>query len=167
MDRTITGVIINDKYKWQHFFVNRSFCAGDNLYVKVVFQVDKLVNEDINTIKMGLGITDQPINQDRLSYNCPLGYYDKKKGYDSYLTQSYVYLADGRLMVNKKVSNLITPWKEYDRITFEIHGCYFNIYTNGLPQQTLHLLPERRYSIFGSLISEQAITLLKVKILIL
>jgi hypothetical protein len=129
-DRTAKDICKGDeKYRWVTALTNTYFGSGQH-FIEIV--VDNICDNTKNTIKVGFGAIDKC---SVLTYNCPFGY-----SHGAYTTNdhnSWVYLADGRIMARNKFTGFTgNTWSKNDRIGLLMD--FFNrrilFYWNSRPQ---------------------------------
>lgn len=99
----------DEKFRWVTVLSDNVFAAGQH-YIEIF--VDQLCDNNKNTIKVGFGLLDKCTT---LTHNCPFGY--SHGNYTSQDHNSWVYLADGRIMAqNKDTNQKGAQWMKNDRI---------------------------------------------------
>jgi len=154
-DRTAKDACKGDeKYRWVTALTHNTFSAGQH-YCEIM--IDSCCDNSKNTIKIGFGVVDKC---SMLTHNCPFGY-----SHGNYTTQdhnSWVYLADGRIMARNKFTGFTgNAWAKNDRIgvlmDFFSERIYF--YWNSRPQGPPLPMQCPRVSVAVSLIGGNQVSL--------
>jgi len=154
-DRTAKDACKGDeKYRWVTALSHNTFAAGQHF---AEIMVDQCCDNSKNTIKIGFGVVDKCA---MLTHNCPFGY-----SHGNYTTQdlnSWVYLADGRIMARNKFTGFTgNAWSKNDRIgvMMDFFAQRIVFYWNSRPQGPPLSMPCGKVSVAVSLIGGNQVTL--------
>jgi hypothetical protein len=143
----------DEKYRWVTALSHNYYASGQH-YVEVM--VDACCDNTKNTIKIGFGLVDKCTV---LTHNCPFGY-----SYGTYSTNdhnSWVYLADGRIMAKNKFTGMTgNQWSKNDRIgvLIDFFAQRVVFYWNSRPQGNPLPLECEQVSVAVSLIGGNQVT---------
>lgn len=145
-----------EKLRWVTTLTDNVFAGGKH-YVEIV--VDHCCDNSNNTIKIGFGATDKC---SALTSNCPFGYC--AGSYASEDRNSWVYLADGRIMAQgQPTATQGEKWSNNDRIglLLDFHAQRVSFYYNSHQQGPPLPMPNaaRKLRVAVSLICSSQVTL--------